>query len=193
MTVARLVRDDERAAAGRTLASAFADDPVFHWLLSDAAKRPLLTDFWMQGAVESAHAAGSCWVTSDLGAVAVWGAPGRPGIDGRIMGRLSAMLLGAEGARTAEVGAVFEELGSHKPDEPHWYLSLLGAETKGVGSGAAVIAPVLEICDATGEAAHLESSNPRNIGFYERFGFETVAEVHPDDGPLISAMTRPPS
>jgi RimJ/RimL family protein N-acetyltransferase len=190
--VARLVRPDELPSAARCLASAFANDPVFMWIFSDAPKRPLLTQFFMEGAVEASSSTGTCYVTSELDAAAVWAAPGKAGMSGDIWNRTRAMMFGAEGARMRVIGEFFGQLADFHPAEPHWYLSLVGAETPGIGAGARVLEPVLEICDRTGDPAYLESSNPRNIAFYERLGFTAVGEVRAEDGPLMVPMVRNP-
>ena len=63
---------------------------------------------------------------------------------------------------------------------------------QGKGVGSAIIAPVLEHCDRTGERIYLESSKERNIPFYARHGFEVSAEVHIPKGPTVWAMWREP-
>lgn len=162
------------------------------WIFSDEAKRPLLTQFFMDCAVEASSAAGTCYVTSSMDAVAVWAAPGKQGMSGEVWARIRAMMFGAEGARMAAVGEFFGQLADYHPSAPHWYLSFVGAEPSGTGAGARVLEPVLRTCDATGDPAYLESSNPRNIPFYERLGFSAVGEVRADNGPLMVPMVRNP-
>ena len=57
-----------------------------------------------------------------------------------------------------------------------------------------LVAPVLAACDQGGFVAHLESSNPRNIGFYERLGFITTEAFRcgSESGPLMTVMRRQP-
>ena len=84
---------------------------------------------------------------------------------------------------------------SHSPSEPHFYLFILGtdAKTQSQGLGSQVLKPVLDICDAQGLAAHLESSNSRNVPFYQRHGFEVVGEIELEaGGPVIRPMHRAP-
>ena len=48
-------------------------------------------------------------------------------------------------------------------------------------------------CDADYAPAYLESSNPENIGYYERFGFRVTGEIQlPDGGPSLWPMWRDP-
>lgn len=82
----------------------------------------------------------------------------------------------------------------HPRTPPHWYLSILGTDpdAQGRGLGAAVLAPVLERCDADGVAAYLESSKERNIAYYARHGFRVVRELRLPRGPRVWAMWREP-
>ena len=54
---------------------------------------------------------------------------------------------------------------------------------------------VLAASAAAGSLAHLESSNPVNIPFYERLGFvaSDAYRCGGDDGPLMTIMARPPA
>ena len=196
MAIARLARPGEEDTVAEVLATAFADDPTFQWLFLDTATRAMFTTGWMRGAAESAIASGTCWVAVEdeqIVAAAVWAAPGQPSMAPAISDRLGSLMFGANGPRAATIGGFFGQVFGYHPEEPHWYLSLLGASTRGQGHGLVAIEPVLRICDAAGEVAWLESSNPRNIGFYERLGFETSAELRAEDGgPLITCMGRQP-
>ena len=94
----------------------------------------------------------------------------------------------------AMMGALTAIEKSH-PKEPHYYLEVLGTrkdrQSKGIGS--AVINAVLERCDEEGVPAYLESSNPRNIPFYARHGFEVREEVSVGkNGPVATTMWREP-
>ena len=64
---------------------------------------------------------------------------------------------------------------------------------QGQGKGAAMLKPVLEICDEQGLGAYLESSNPRNLSFYYRLGFEITKDLVLDEGKAqLTCMWRSP-
>ena len=64
---------------------------------------------------------------------------------------------------------------------------------QGKGLGSALICPMIDRCDAEGMPAYLESSNPQNIPFYARHGFQPTGEIVVGKGaPTVTAMWRDP-
>jgi predicted N-acetyltransferase YhbS len=83
----------------------------------------------------------------------------------------------------------------HHPEEPHWYLAVIGSDTtvRGRGFGQALMRSRLDRCDAEHSPAYLESSKPENVPYYERFGFTVMGEiVLPNGGPPLWPMWRAP-
>ena len=78
--------------------------------------------------------------------------------------------------------------------EPHWHLGPLAADLhlQGQGLGSLMMERFCATVDGAGDVAYLETDKDVNVGFYERFGFETVAE-----GPVLGVpnwfMRRSPS
>ena len=90
-------------------------------------------------------------------------------------------------------GLTFME--SQHPEEPAFYLQVLGTEpsAQGKGFGSAMLQPVLEHCDREGIGAYLESSKETNVPFYSRHGFRVTKELDlPSGGPHIWLMWRDP-
>ncbi len=107
--------------------------------------------------------------------------------------RLSAILAEQTPAsRRAEMDALFAKMEEFHPREPHWYLPLIAADParQGQGLGTALMTAALERIDADGRPAYLESSNPRNIPLYERFGFERIGEIRTETSPVLTPMVR---
>lgn len=96
--------------------------------------------------------------------------------------------------RQAGVFALFDEMARHHPQEPHWYLPMVGVEParQGRGDGSALIAPVLAGCDAKGVPAYLEATSPRSRTLYARLGFEDMGVIEVGDCPPIVPMLRRP-
>jgi ribosomal protein S18 acetylase RimI-like enzyme len=187
-------------ALARTLARAFGDDPVFCWLQPDPAKRTAaLPGFF--GAMARHHflPGGGVEVAlsgDGVGAAAMWDPPGRPAEQAReLIGVLPAVIR-TFGSRIRVAWALSEEMKAHHPEEPHWYLGMIGSDpsVRGGGYGAVLMRSGLDRCDAEAAPAYLESSNPDNIGYYMRFGFEVTGEIAmPGGGPSLWPMWRPPA
>ena len=191
------------AALARTLARAFQDDPVFCWLQPDAGRRAAALPgffatlarhhFLAGGGVEIA-ASGVVGVAG-VGAAAMWDPPGRSltGPFGQIA-MLPALVRTFRG-RLGVARALSDEMKANHPEEPHWYLAMIGSDpgVRGGGFGAALMRSRLDRCDAEAAPAYLESSNPDNIPYYLRFGFEVTGEIAmPGGGPPLVPMWRQP-
>ena len=98
--------------------------------------------------------------------------------------------------RISQVLEAFTEVNANHPSQPHWYLQAVGTvpEMQGKGRAAKLLRPILKICDKEGIGAYLESTNPRNLSFYYRLGFEIQKELELDDGKAaLTCMWRDPS
>jgi ribosomal protein S18 acetylase RimI-like enzyme len=95
--------------------------------------------------------------------------------------------------RESEFAAVFEAMTSYHPQEPHWYLPLIGVDPARhrKGYGAALLQDTLRRCDQDHVAAYLESTNPANITLYQRHGFELRGTIQVGSAPPLFPMLRP--
>jgi ribosomal protein S18 acetylase RimI-like enzyme len=85
-------------------------------------------------------------------------------------------------------------MGSFHPEEPHWYLPLIGVDPshQARGYGSMLMKHALERCDREEKLAYLESSNPRNLSLYIRHGFELIGTIQVADAPPVFPMRRKP-
>jgi ribosomal protein S18 acetylase RimI-like enzyme len=88
--------------------------------------------------------------------------------------------------------ATFEKMEQGHPEEPHWYLPLIGVEpnAQANGLGAELMRHAVTRCDQKGALAYLESSNPRNISLYLRHGFAVMGEIRIGAAPVVTPMLR---
>jgi ribosomal protein S18 acetylase RimI-like enzyme len=100
----------------------------------------------------------------------------------------------AEPLHLDDLLGTFEKMAEWHPEEPHWYLPIIGVEpnAQGRGLGGALLRHAVARCDRENLIAYLESSNPRNITLYERHGFERMGEIKVGKGPLVTPMLRQP-
>jgi predicted N-acetyltransferase YhbS len=105
----------------------------------------------------------------------------------------------AMGAHSARGQQLTELMKQHHPEEPHWYLAVIGSDptVRGSGFGHALMRSRLDRVDAEHAPAYLESSNPDNVPYYLRFGFEVTGEIALPGldgraGPTMTPMWRAP-
>ncbi|HEX4902392.1 MAG TPA: GNAT family N-acetyltransferase, partial [Acidimicrobiales bacterium] len=161
------------------LTAAFAADPVQRWVFEpaadpDAGRRALfqllVEDYFGLGHLHVAVAGGA------LAGAAMWAPPDRDVLQGSRVDDLLAALTPHLGDELIPRLGELAKAHEHRPAEPHLYLGVLGVDParQSGGIGASLLGPTLAECDRMGVLAHLESSNERNVAFYERHGFEVV-------------------
>ncbi len=187
----------ERATT--TLERAFSTDPMFTWIFPDPTRRSRslrrLNRVPLEYGLRYGH------VTQyDAGmAVAVWIPPGRTITVGgmvrsgiltvpfRVGFRPFAKFMGAN--------EIMERIHKKYVPEPHWYLMIVGVdpELQGRGLGTALVKEGLARADQANCPCYLETSEERNLAFYERHGFVVVETATlGDGGPTGWAMRRDP-
>jgi ribosomal protein S18 acetylase RimI-like enzyme len=89
---------------------------------------------------------------------------------------------------------IFGQMASYHPSEPHWHLTMIGVDPLecNKGHGSALLEAGLAPCDSARETAYLESTNPRNIPLYQRFGFALLGTIEVGNYPPIFPMIRRP-
>ncbi|MUL83621.1 MULTISPECIES: GNAT family N-acetyltransferase [unclassified Mycolicibacterium] len=191
-------KSDIEQLAG-VLGRAFHDDPVMVWMLPEAARRKRALarmfatmtrhHFLAGGGSEVALRAGA------IGAAALWDPPGcwrQTPLQELLMMPGFARALGRRAVRGKQIAELMKK---HHPDEPHWYLAVIGSDptVRSGGFGHALLRSRLDRVDAEHAPAYLESSNPHNVPYYSRFGFEVTGEIAlPDGGPTMTPMWRAP-
>lgn len=186
---------------GGVLGRAFLDDPMYVYVLPDATHRARVLPAYCAAAAGYGHRFGEVYTTAGpvMGA-AIWLPPGR--------GELTPERLAAAGfpAATGQFGAeargrlvelidYLTQVRRRVVPGPHWYLMMIGVDPawQGRGIGGRLLEPVLTRAAAAGLACYLETTQPRNLEFYRRHGFEVVIDADlPGGGPHYWAMWRPP-
>ena len=184
------------------LGRAFYDDPVSIWIMPDDKVRAAhLRKFFATVTRHHHLAGGGAEVACDgptIGAAALWDPPGRWKQSAREqLTMLPSFIFGFGPRRTTsrKLGELLERMKQQHPEEPHWYLAVLGSDTvvRGKGYGHALMQSRLDRVDAEHAPAYLESSKYANIAYYQRFGFEVTGEITlPNGGPTLWPMWRQP-
>lgn len=195
MTTARLLAPADTLQATTTLARAFMTYPPLDWTVppGDHYERLfLMMHAYLTGMAPKQQEA---WITEGGMAVAVWAPPGEWQLSRDTLSRIASDLANAVGDRaeySLRAKSVWHAL---HPEEPHYYLRLLGTQPKAQRCGLASIAlrPLLDRCDNQNIPAYTETSTIENVAFYRRCGFEVVQEFDlPDGGPHGWTLWREP-
>ncbi|MBI3197921.1 MAG: GNAT family N-acetyltransferase [Rhodospirillales bacterium] len=180
----------DQAAVIDALMLSFAGDPMARWSWADPKTYLRAFPRFAHAFGGAAFAQGTAHRIGHAGA-ALWLAPGvYP--DGAEMGALMEETIPP--ALQEEGDMLMQQMNAFHPQEPHWYLPLIGIDPahQGKGMGGALLRHQLAICDRDGTLAYLESSNPRNIPLYERHGFEALGRIQAGSSPTMVPMLRKP-
>lgn len=172
------------------IALAFSSDPAARWLYKDAttymAQFPRFIRAFGCSAFDddTAHHVEGC-------AAALWIPPGTEPDESALIALIQETVPADD---QEAVFAIFEQMGQAHPQEPHWYLPLIGTDPsqQSRGHGSALLKHALAVCDAQKTPAYLEASSPRNVPLYQRHGFEVTGTIQVGSSPPITPMVRMP-
>jgi GNAT superfamily N-acetyltransferase len=190
-TEIRSATPDEMSQAVAAIVAAFLTDPLarFAWPSPHDHLRamPLAAREFAGASFEH----GTAYVSADFCGTALWLPPGVHPNGEALEGVFRAT---AKPEHLADLLATFEKMEQWHPEEPHWYLPIVGVEpnAQGKGLGAELMRHAVARCDRARALAYLESSNPRNISLYLRHGFEVMGEIRVGAGPPVTPMLRRP-
>ena len=207
-TVYRTFETQDMDSASGTLAVAFNDDPIMRTLNPDdkhwatAGPKNFAWFCWIYhksfGMTEVAEDSD---MPGDIECAALW-EPAAMTVGAGLRFLLYLMfVLWSEGfTYVRRMFAMFMQLETkrheHAPTAHH--LMALGSKVQGNGVGSKLIQIGIDRATAAGVPCYLESSNPRNVPFYERHGFKIVEEMYPFEtdtlvdgkGPVATLMLR---
>ena len=187
-TARRATPSDERVAID-TIVLAFASDPMARWTWPNAHQYLAIMGSFVRAMGGSAFQHDRAFCTDDYSGAALWLPPDvhpdGEALDAIVERSVDASLRG-------DLFTIFEQMGAHHPEGPHWYLPLIGVDParQGRGAGDALMTFALEACDRDHLPAYLESTNPRNISLYRRHGFEPLATIQAGSSPPLVPMLR---
>ena len=193
----RLALEEDLDELQAALVDAFADDPVMTFMYPDPATRAEGSGAFLRVMLEIGLRHGHVYAAGPRNdAAAIWCPPDVDLFDAEGAAQLWPVLERTLGDRAELVATTLMQITAAHPDDrgPHFYLGEIGtrgtAQSQGLGS--LLLREVLDRCDRQGLGAYLESSNIRNVPFYERHGFVVTAELDIAPGCIVRPMWRDP-
>lgn len=180
----------DRKKAFATIALAFASDPMMRWSFADPGRYFTIALDFIEAFGGKAFDHQCADQVGDCAGVALWLPPGvEP--DHEAMGVI--MEANIPPALMADGAGLMEQMQRFHPEEPHWYLPLIGVDPvrQHKGCGSALLQHALRRCDASHTPVYLESSNPVNVPLYERHGFRQIGIIQQGSSPPLVPMLRP--
>ncbi len=182
---------DEMLPVASTMGLAFITDPFARFVWPAAHEYLRAVPLFIPEFAGRSFERGSAYVSADFCGAALWLPPGvHP--DGDALEKVIRDT--AQPEHLDDVLSTFEKMDQSHPQEPHWYLTVIGvdANAQGRGLGGALMRHAVARCDEEQSPAYLESTNPRGISFYERYGFEVIGEIPVGAFPVVTPMLRKP-
>ena len=171
-----------------TVLLGFSADPFVRWICPEAhnyLKFKDAFDAYGGGAIEK----NSAYVVEGYCGAALWLPPNVDADEDRFIEEIEKNV---STEKHEPLFKILEELENYHPSESCWYLPIIAVDpsyqNKGIGS--LLMKHALEIVDSEGLPAYLESSNPRNMSLYQRYGFETMGQIQVGDSPPLHPMIR---
>lgn len=163
-------------------------------LLTDDVARPARLSRLFTTLIKLALPDGTVDMTPGHEAAAIWRPPGKWHVHWWQYITNGPALISVFGGGLPRVLSTMDLVEKLHPKTPHWYLQVLGTDTRaqGKGFGSKVMRPRLAEIDAARIPCYLESSKESNIPIYRTYGFEVTGEIHIPHGPVLYPMWREP-
>ncbi len=179
---------------------AFHKDPLSVYVYPDEAERKHRLPLMFSIALRYTLRYGEITTTPEIAGAACWLPPGHTTVTNKRLLRIGALATSLkmglpELHRLENADSFMKDTHRRCITEPHWYLWVLGVEParQGQGIGGTLLRAGLERVDAAALPCYLETMNPDNVPFYQKFGFAIASEGNiPDSSVPMWAMIRPP-
>jgi GNAT superfamily N-acetyltransferase len=172
----------EISLAVQRLTSAFSEDPCLKYLLNSDVYDPEKAKHIHEYTIRIGLLYGLITTTGkNIEGISIWLPPKNVNISTWMFIRAGGLNL----KKKVHPGIIdkiklFNEFSSgihHRhANMPHWYLFSIAVDKQYQSCGYAkqLLTPVLQYFDENNQTCYLETHNPKNVGFYEKFNFEVV-------------------
>jgi ribosomal protein S18 acetylase RimI-like enzyme len=180
---------DERDNAAAVLAHALRDGSYVGYLTANSSNQIAALEAYFKACFDSCQRRFA--IGGDLG-FALWELPGsRSSLIQNL--KMIPVILRFDYSKLPLCLRAMKAKAKAKPTADHYYLSVVGVhpDHQSRGLGAKLLGPILQECDQRKIGAYLETSNPRNIPFYERLGFKIRERMAVPGGEMVTMWQDP--
>jgi len=168
--------------AVKRLTSAFSEDPCLKYLLDSDVYDPEKAKYLHEYSIRIGLLYGLIRTTSkNIEGISIWLPPGKTSISTWMFLRAGGFSLKKKvHPKIMDILKTFDKFSSgihhRNAAMPHWYLFSIAVDKpyQGYGYAKQLLEPVLQYFDETNQSCYLETHNPVNDKFYEKFNFEVV-------------------
>jgi GNAT superfamily N-acetyltransferase len=183
-----IATEKDRQSALNTILLGFASDPFVRWICPEASKYLLFIQAFNAyggNAIDSKTA----FIAENFSGAALWLPPGVEADEEAFVAEIEKNV---DPERHENLFAILEALEEYHPKEKCWYLPLIAVDPayQGKGIGSQLMKRAIEAVDKDRLPAYLESSNPKNMTLYMRYGFETMGQIKIGNAPPLHPMIR---
>lgn len=176
--------------AADALSQAFHDDPLQSYTFPDPEERRRLSPAHFTAILRYGLLTGQVFTGVEPGSgAAVWMPPGVEGTpelaEAAGLTRLPETIGAGAAGRFSRMIDYAEAVHHRDMTAPHWYVMVVGVAPafQGQGYGRALLQPMLDRAEIEGLPCYLETTQPKNVSFYQRLGFRVlVDDVEPESG-----------
>ncbi|MEM9265627.1 MAG: GNAT family N-acetyltransferase [Cyanobacteria bacterium P01_F01_bin.13] len=187
-------------------ATAFENDPVFTYIISDDREFRLQSLTWLMSKVIAYSTRyNHVYTTQDLEGIAAWLPPGK--VSSNLLQLLKmfwdlqlyalpAKIRWSRWGRCLALLSAVEQAHQQDMDNcPHWYLGLMVVNplSQGRGVGSQLLQPILQRASNEGMICYLATFTEQAVRFYQKNGFEIVQvqKITPDAPPFWTLKRNP--
>ena len=167
----------------RLLAESLLEDPLQQWMFPDSTRRMATSEWMFRRLLKQKIAQGMVRIIRDdagqVASAAVWTQPHPPPPSHWEHYAESLFMRWIHGKRIHEIRDGFTALAARHPRVPYWYLQALATASaqRGQGHAGLLLEEKIGECNASGTMIALETSNPTNLSYYQRFDFQIADEL----------------
>jgi ribosomal protein S18 acetylase RimI-like enzyme len=178
------------------LTESFLDDPSFSFVFGENYHKVSALNAFFEMFVTDAMQRGEIMIAPDEQGACIWYPAEVEIFNEQFEDTLGKIIYTISEIAGKESGKRFEQLiekvGENEPTQKHCEVFFIGlkpsARRKGIGKS--LLKPVLDYADTNQVGCYLVSSNPRNISFYERYGFQKYCPIEISNSYSMTGMWR---